>query len=208
MANVWKAVVGDTVEAWGPYVGALITPTEVAALAAAYGEPQRRLYRLAADEFLLVTRRVKTLDRRGEIAVCLRRANGYYLLHTKDLYPGFYRLPTGGIFWHEGVIDALHREVHEETGLTLHNLRFLAVIGYEMRLHEHLVPFVTYLWYGEEAGGTLAADGVEVAGFSELPLSSFAWIAQRLRDIPPPREAWGAWRAIAHEVAQELLSNP
>lgn len=111
MANVWKAVVGDTVEAWGPYVGALITPTEVAALAAAYGEPQRRLYRLAADEFLLVTRRVKTLDRRGEIAICLRRANGYYLLHTKDLYPGFYRLPTGGIFWHEGVIDADRKSV-------------------------------------------------------------------------------------------------
>ena len=208
MSDAWIAVPGDAANDWGPHVGPFIAATEVAALAAAYGEPQRRLYPLAADEFLFVTRRVKALDRRGEIAVCLRRANGYFLLHTKDLSPGFYRLPTGGIFWHEGVIDALHREVREETGLTLRNLLFLAVIGYEMRLHEHVTPFVTYLWYGEEAGGTLTADGVEVAGFSELPLSSFAWIARRLRTIPAPREAWGAWRAIAHDVALELLSNP
>ncbi len=208
MPDAWITVASDTAAAWGAHVGPLIAAAEIATLAAAYGEPARRLYALPADEFLFFSRLTKTLDRRGEIAICLRRRNGYFLLHTKDLYPGFYRIPTGGIFWHEGVAEALHREVREETGLTLCNLRFLAVIGYEIRLHERVLPFITYLWYGEEASGVLAADGIEVASFSELPLSSFSWIARRLRAIPPPREAWGAWRAIAHDVAQELLTHP
>lgn len=198
----------DVTDDWGPYVGPLVAATEVDTLAAAYGAPLRRLYLLPANDYLFYTRQEKMLDRRGEVGICLRRPNGNFLLHTKDLYPGLYRLPTGGIHWHEGVEEAVHREMHEETGLALHNLRFLAVIGYEMHLHDYVLPFVTYLWYAEEAGGTLRADGVEVAGFSELPLSSFAWIARQLRATPAPRLAWGAWRAIAHDIAYELLTSP
>lgn len=208
MPEDWRDVAADTHSAWGAHVGPLIAADEVANLSAAFGAPLRRLYRLPADDYLFISRRNKLRDSRGEVAVCLRRPNGYFLFHTKQLYPDLYRLPTGGIHWGEPVQDALHREVREETGLTLHKLRFLAIIGYQLQqpARQRTVPFVTYLWFGEEAGGQLQADGAEVIAFSELPLTSFAWIARRLRSAPAPRQAWGAWRAIVHEVALSLLS--
>ncbi len=192
--------------AWGMSVGRLVDEAEIRTLAAAYGEPRRQLYRLQADDYLFRTRFQKAPDRRGEVGFVLRCGANAYLLHTKNFYPGVYRLPTGGIFWRESVADALVREVREETSLTIHHTRFLAVLGYEFHYRARVQPFVTYLFYAERAGGELWADGVEVAGFREVPLAVILQEGGRLRALPPPRAMWGAWRALAHQVAYELLS--
>lgn len=193
---------------WGRSVGKLVDPAEIRALAAAYGAPRQALYRLQADEFLFYTRRQKSSDRRGEVGVALRCGDDAYLLHTKDFYPGVYRLPTGGIQWREPVDEALVREVREETSLTIRDIRFLAVLGYEYHFGERVLPFVTYLFYAARDQGELQADGIEVAGFREVPLAALADEAERLRSLPAPRTMWGAWRALAHQVAYELLSQP
>jgi ADP-ribose pyrophosphatase YjhB (NUDIX family) len=193
---------------WGKSVGKLVDPAEIRALAAAYGTPRQLLYRLQVDDFLFYTRFQKSSDRRGEVGFVLRCGENAYLLHTKDFYPGVYRLPTGGIYWREPVDDALVREVREETSLTIHNTRFLAVLGYEFHYRTRVLPFVTYLFYAERAGGELWADGVEVAGFREVPLAVFSQEARRLQALPAPRTMWGIWRALAHQVAYELLSQP
>ncbi len=192
---------------WGKAVGKFVDPAEIRTLAAAYGEPRQVLYRLQADEFLFYTRLQSTNNRRGEVGMVLRCGDDAYLLHTKDIYPGVYRLPTGGIHWREPVAEALVREVHEETSLTIHNTRFLAVLGYEFHFGTRVLPFVTYLFYAERAHGELRADGIEVAEFREVPLAVLGAEADRLRALPAPRVMWGAWRALAHQVAYEMLSQ-
>ncbi len=193
--------------AWGRWVGPLIDPAEMDTLAAAYGAPYQALYRIAADEFLDYTRGQKTNDRRGEVGVVLRCAEDAYLLHTKHIHPGVYRLPTGGVQWHESVAAALVREVYEETALTLRDVRLLAVLGYEFHCDTRVEPFVTYLFYAARAQGELRADGIEVSGFREVPLAELADAADRLCSLPAPRARWGVWRALAHQVAYELLSQ-
>ncbi|PZW24014.1 NUDIX domain-containing protein, partial [Thermosporothrix hazakensis] len=63
--------------------------------------------------------------------MAIRRPHDRLLTFTKTFYPqGVYRLLTGGVEFHETVLEALHREVYEETGLQASVERFLACISY------------------------------------------------------------------------------
>src|SRR5689334_22484168 len=62
----------------------------------------------------------QTNNRSREVCMVIVRSNGRVLTFTKTFYPkGLYRLLTGGVEFHERVLEALSIEVYEETGLQM-----------------------------------------------------------------------------------------
>jgi NAD+ diphosphatase len=186
----------------------MIDESEVAAIAARYGQPLRRSVECEIGEELFLTRFMRASDRRGEVALLIERPDGRLLLHRKAHYAAeHFRLPTGGVNLDERVLDAALRETMEETGLTVAVRRFLAVIDYTLHFDPIRLPFVSYIFHLRETGGQLSLDGGEVQAFSQCWPAELTAVAATLRSIPGQRGYWGRWRAVAHEVAAEAWAG-
>lgn len=92
---------------------------ELATLEELYGTPLRTSVEIVVGAEGVRWWNVENTRRRdGEVVLFIRRRDGNLLLHTKDFYPErALRVPSGGIKPGEAVLDALQREVAEETGL-------------------------------------------------------------------------------------------
>ncbi|MBC7262180.1 MAG: NUDIX hydrolase, partial [Chloroflexi bacterium] len=121
--------------------------SEIAQLSTLYGTPVRQRYVLhVSNATIQWWASEKCRQRAGEVVLFIRLHNGDLLLHTKDFYPaGVFRVPSGGIKTGEGLCDAVRREALEETGLEVAIERFLAVIEFEFRCQELIIPYPSYL---------------------------------------------------------------
>jgi ADP-ribose pyrophosphatase YjhB (NUDIX family) len=186
----------------------MIDEAEVAALRAAYGQPQRVQRQLEIGPELFQTRFNRLDNRRGEVVLALERPAGTLLLHSKAHYEaGVYRLLSGGVNLGETVLAALHREVAEETGLRVTVERFIAVLDMVFCFGPVAVPFPSYVFHVREASGTLRPDQREISGLLEVVPEALPQIAATLRDLQGSRADWGRWRAIAHELVAEALQE-
>ncbi|MEA3336127.1 MAG: NUDIX hydrolase [Chloroflexota bacterium] len=184
----------------------MIDEGEVQAISGRFGQPRREQYDLPIGEQLFLTRFRRYGDRRGEVVFALERPDGRVLLHRKAHYRnGVFRLLSGGVGLQEPVLDALTREVGEETGLQVQIQSFLAVLSYRLAFEEIVVPFVSYLFHLKEVGGFPRLDQDEVEQVIAVWPQELPAVAVRLRDIPGERSYWGRWRAIAHDVVAEAL---
>lgn len=149
----------------------------------------------------------------------VRRPNGKLLTFTKTFYPpGVYRLLTGGVEPGEGVLDALRREVKEETGLEVAIRRFLALIAYHAEGAPDAPPrMFTFAFLLDEVGGTLgAADPAErLADYGEVDIPDLLSIADQLDHLPDRYSDdfgeswrdWGSFRAIVHRGVWRTLDE-
>ena len=186
---------------------------ELAQLAVTYGKPLVRTIDLGAStQFDPLSR----ADRYGEVCMVIRRRNGRLLTAVKTFYPkDAYRLLTGGINHGERVYDALLRETHEETGLTVNVNRFLAALVYHLNDEEKAPVFYTFAFLLDEVSGTLGVlDAAErVEAFREVSADDLPKMANTLRDIQhePSREIggnwhdWGMFRAAIHDAVYTAL---
>jgi len=185
---------------------------ELQHLAARYGKPLRERARIR-DAFFDP---IKRPDRFGEVCMVVRRPNGKILLTTKDFYPApAFRLPTGGIAHGEGILDALLRESHEETGLSVDVRRALAWIDYLPEQGDDAI-FHTFAFLLDETGGTLGSlDPHErIAEYREVEATELSAVADRLDAIASAPSAdivgdwadWGRFRAVAHRAVHEALN--
>lgn len=158
-------------------------------------------------------------DRRCEVCMVVRRPSGGLLTFTKAFYPsGLYRLLTGGVEPGESVLDALRREVAEETALDVAIRRFLALAAYraEDRPGAPLRAF-TFAFLLDELGGTLGASdaGEQLAAYGEVAPADLPLIADHLESLPDHYAAeldetwreWGCFRAVVHRVVYEALAR-
>lgn len=185
---------------------------ELRALASRYGEPVRVTATLRGASFDPITR----ADRFGEVAMAIRRPGGALLLSTKDFYPsGAFRLPTGGISHGEGILDALLREAHEETGLSTEVRRFLAWIDYLPPAGDDAV-FHTFAFLLDERGGTLGSldPGERISAYREVAPADLEAVAERLEaatggapEIGGEWADWGRFRAVVHRAVAEALAT-
>ena len=155
-------------------------------------------------------------DRIGEVCMVIKRPNGTLLVAIKTFYPrGAYRLPTGGIHHGEQIGDALVREAHEETGLELEVIRFLAHITYVAP--EDAAPlFHTFAFLLEERGGTLGAldESEQIEDWREIAVAELPKLADVLddlrqdgtRSIGGSWRAWGKFRSVVHRVVYDALA--
>lgn len=155
-------------------------------------------------------------SRDDEVCMAIRRPNGRLIVMTKPFYPeGTWRLPTGGVEPGEEILEALHREVVEETGLDVEVSRYLAVIDYSVEPRPEVV-FRTHAFLLEEVGGTLASsDPGEFMEFREVRVDDLPAMAKQLESLPETPSnrmgdswaQWGRFRAIAQRTVHEALTG-
>jgi ADP-ribose pyrophosphatase YjhB (NUDIX family) len=184
---------------------------EIERLVYRYGSPRR----IRAPIDASFDDPIRKDDRFGEVCMAIRRPNGTLLVSIKTFYPrGAYRLPTGGIHHGEQIGDALVREAHEETGLELEVIRFLAHITY-VAPDDAAPLFHTFAFLLEERGGTLGAldESEQIEDWREIRPEELAGVARFLSDLRSEGtagvggswRAWGKFRAVVHRVVYDAL---
>ena len=176
----------------------------------AYGRPEVRYYDLGdlgdEDRFWEMWHK-----RRAEVVLAIRRAGGRVLLQTKAFYPrGTYRLPSGGIYEGEPLLEAVRREMLEETGLQARIVCFLGVLCYRFRRHGQPQERASYVFLLEDgAGKPVPRDQAEgISGFREVAPEELEAVARQLEAMPGEWAVWGRFRALVHRFAAEAMRRP
>ncbi len=186
---------------------------ELQQLAQLYGQPLVQIIDLGTTNYFDP---LNKSDRYGEVCMVIRRTNGHLLTMKKTFYPeGGYRLLTGGINHGERIYDALLRETHEETGLTVKITRFLVAAAYCVTNVEKEPAFYTFAFLLDEIGGTLGAIDEEenVEAFLEIKPKDLLTQAEFLEQIRSHHSkelntdwsAWGHFRAVIHRLVWQAL---
>jgi NAD+ diphosphatase len=187
--------------------------SEVTTLSGRFGAPITR--EIPLDDIAFDP--VGNPSRFAEVCMVVRRPSGDVLLSIKTFYPrGAYRLPTGGIDRDEPILDAVVRETHEETGLTVDVRRFLAALTYREGPNGPPV-FHTFAFLLDDASGAHVApvdEDEQIESYLEVPVADLPRVAERLDRIPADGapgianwDAWGRFRAHAHRVVHEALTS-
>ena len=194
-----------------PLTAAMVA--EVAALSRRLGKPVTR--EVALDDIAFDP--VGNPSRFAEVCMVVRRPTGDVLLSIKTFYPrGAFRLPTGGIDRDEPILDAVLRETHEETGLTVEVRRFLAALTYRDGNSGPPV-FHTFAFLLDEPSGapvTPLDEHEQIESYREVPVGELPRVAERLERISPDAapgipnwDAWGRFRAHVHRAVHEALAG-
>lgn len=175
-----------------------------------YGQPEVREYDLgdAGDEERFWEMWQK---RPAEVVLAICRPGGRVLLQTKAFYPpGTYRLPSGGVREGEPLLEAVQREMLEETGLQANPQRFLGILCYRFRRGGRPQVRASYVFVLENGAGTPAPrdEAERISGFREVPLADLEAVAQQLEGMQGEWAPWGRFRALAHRFVAEAMHGP
>ncbi len=195
-----------------PIFETVYNPSILADLAKRFGTFSRQHFDLSVSTEVLqqMADKMRQKPRRGEVVMLIPNPAGHIWLHTKDFYPkGVYRLMSGGLETGENPRQALRREVKEETGFSVEIARCLAVVTYTVAVANDHLPFVSYLFLTTPVNGTPTPTdpGEGIAHFRAMPPEALFGVARQLRSLSGKFADWGAFRAIAHQVAAVYLNQ-
>ncbi|MGH2504900.1 MAG: NUDIX hydrolase, partial [Ktedonobacterales bacterium] len=157
---------------------------ELTALARRYGEPLIGVNR--DPDAAAYLRTIKTRRRPGEVCMVVRRPSGALLVSRKTFYPpGSFRLPTGGVHRGEAILTALLRETEEETNLSVHVRRFLAVARYQPPDAPAPVDYATFAFLLDEVSGTLQSNDPheQLEAYREIAPAALLALADQLDSL-------------------------
>jgi 8-oxo-dGTP pyrophosphatase MutT (NUDIX family) len=143
-------------------------------------------------------------DRFGEVVFGVERPNGKIIAVSSPEYPaGVFRIPTGGIFYGEDILDAVKREVREELGLIASVRHFAGVLRIRFTHGGDAVPFYSFLFHLKEESGNLLTDATddEVSEVMEAGPEDLDRMADNLLHI---REEWRDWGRFRHATTHAM----
>jgi 8-oxo-dGTP pyrophosphatase MutT (NUDIX family) len=205
---------------------AAVEAHEFQALASALGPALQQHFRLEVDSPFLTGENQELLKdgRRAEICYVMHSGNPAdgVLLQIKTFYPPTaFRLPTGGIQVGDEVLATLHREIMEETGLTVGDgeaqvqiERFLGVASYEF-VHRSLgktFPFASYVFLVRMPRSAVLqpTDPTEqIGGWLWKPAPELRGVADVLANVGqsnPEWADWGRFRSLIHQFTSAALA--
>ena len=196
-----------------PGLAELVNISEVEALECEYGPGQRwhAVVEMEEANFFYWWRKiVEKANRRGEVVFAIQRPNGDVLVHTKSIYPvDLFRLPTGGIFPAESVLEGLQRETYEETGLTPAISRYLGMISYEFMYRGQRLFFASYVFLlrSDDTPPQPQDQSESITGMRYVSLEELKTISAGLRRLPAGWGGWGEFRAPPHDMVIEALES-
>lgn len=187
-------------------------PSILTDLAERFGDFRRQHFDISVSTEVLqqMADKMRQKPRRGEVVMLIPNPAGHVWLHTKDFYPeGVYRLMTGGLETGENPRQALRREAKEETGFTVKIERCLAAVTYTITIADGRLPFVSYLFLTTPVSDDPAPTDPDenITHFKAMPPAALFDVARQLRSLHGKFADWGAFRAIAHEVAADCLNQ-
>lgn len=144
----------------------------------------------------------------AEVAIYVENKNGELLLHTKPFYPqDVYRIPTGGIHAGEHVIDALHRELHEETGFTANSFMQPALLVYKFQNDGRTIPFVSHIFKVKVDGGDPhpTDEDENISGYRWIKQAQLDEVVYQLETLKKDWHDWGVMRALPHEILKSVI---
>jgi ADP-ribose pyrophosphatase YjhB (NUDIX family) len=110
--------------------------------------------------------------------VVVRDRNGGILLQKRS-DDGFWGIPGGAMEPPESLEDTAHREVKEETGAEVDNLRLLTVMSGKQMFWEYpngdQAHLVSVIYEADMIGGRLVVDGKETADLGFFPVTNLPW---------------------------------
>jgi 8-oxo-dGTP pyrophosphatase MutT (NUDIX family) len=177
---------------------------------ARYGTPAQRVERYQVSLETLRYWQIVTQHRSAEVIFALRRPNGAFAVQTKSFYPdGVYRLMTGGIKQHEDLVDALRREVWEETGQRVEVERFLATVRSLFEHDGETIVFDSYLFLVSGDGQELVPtdESEKIGDYQFVTLGEMLAVADQLESLEEDWIDWGRFRAAPHRLLVELLGE-
>ena len=187
----------------------MISEDEVQDLSRHHGMPERRAYKVLADEYIRSYRWRSDSDRRAEVVFAIQDPDGHVWLHAKQHYPShIFRLPSGGVNWEEPIVDALFREVAEETNLVVDIEHFVGIVEYTFIHGNSVAQFASYIFHLRSEKVQPRADTTEkISAFRAVLPFQLAQTAADLRNLMGDRRGWGQWRALAHDLVYEHLTR-
>ncbi len=187
----------------------MISTEEVRELADRYGPPARRSFKIQADDYIRSYRWRRDSDRRAEVIFAIEDPLGRIWVHSKANYPAhIFRLPSGGVDWEETVVDALYREVDEETSLGIRIHRFVGLIEYRFVDGDAVAHFASYVFHVRAGPEQPVPHGTEeITAFRSVLPGQLAQTAADLRNLFGDRRGWGQWRALAHDLVSDHLTG-
>lgn len=154
--------------------------------------------------------------RSREVLMVVRRSSGRFVLMRKRSYPrDAYRLPTGGIKPGESALDALVREVHEETNLKVNIDRYLAVLKYYATGARQPL-FTSHAFLVSEQSGEFGTndedEGIDSwREVDEEGILDHARVLEQLGEAERPGVSWKGWgrfRALGHRLVYQMIAAP
>ena len=175
-----------------------------------YGAPIERMTRLPVGQELFAYWRHVVDNRAAEVVLAVQRPNSRFLIHTKSDYPdGVYRLMSGGVKRDEALLDAVHRELLEETGLEGQVARFVGALTTHLEHDGQEIVFFSFLFHVRVSDGVLCPqdDFEGIIAFREITLQEMGDLADGLERLEEGFwRDWGRFRAVAHRLLAEELT--
>ena len=143
-----------------------------------------------------------------EVVMAVRRPGGRFLVAGKSFYPpGTLRLLSGGVEPGESPLEALRRELREETGFCADGAELLGTIRYRIVHAEGERSFASHVFLVPEQTSVPrpTQPGEDLTDFQDAGPDELEDIAKRLRSMPDDWADWGGFRAEAVEYIAESL---
>lgn len=147
--------------------------------------------------------------RHGEVLFALVNSSNEIWLQRKTTYPdGTFRLPGGGIDEGESSLEALHRELAEETGIRNASPILLGRISY-VTPDGSTVDFYSDLYLIESGDSVPVTEDKheKVAAWLPCPIRELEDHEKALLNLAEPLVSWGLFRSAALSFLRKHLEK-